>query len=411
MSVLVHSGDAALRAALVECVRRTGHASEAVQAGALAHRLALGDAHVLVLDLAAPDAEQALAALRGAAAPVGLVALVADATPQNLVGALRAGASRLLRKPFGPAQLERAVALAARQHGARLDAPALVAEAPVSRALLARLEALAPTDVSVALHGESGSGKTRVARWLHANGARRAGRFVEVACAELANEVAEGAWCGGPDEALRPRISAAWNGTLVLEEPSQLAPELQARLLVLLEERAHEPLELRVITTSRHPLAEQASRGSLLAELADRLAVVELEVPPLRARREDLPVLARELATLAAAALGEEPPRLDERALAALRRCELPGNVHQLENLMQRAALLFPGQPVEPALFERPHGVGMPLVPPEPRSLSLHELERAAIARALEVSRGNRTRAARALGISVRTLRNKLKRA
>lgn len=410
MSVLVHSGDAALRSALVDCVRRAGHASEALAAGSLVRRLAVGDARALVLDLAAPDAERALSALRQAAAPVGLVALMADATPEGLVAAVRSGATQLLRKPFRPHQLERAVALAVRQHGTRLDAPPLVAVAGASRALVSRLAALAATDLSVALHGESGTGKTRIARWLHANGTRRAGRFVEVACADLSGEEAAHELFGGQGGARGAGLANAWGGSLVLDEPDQLAPALQARLLHLLEEKSGEPLELRVITTSRRRLSEQAARGALLPDLADRLAVMELEVPPLRSRGADLPVLARELAALAAAEAGEEPPQLDEAALAALARCELRGNVRQLESLMQRAALLYPGQPVAASFFERPHGEAMPLAPPEPRSLSLREIERAAIARALQVSQGNRTQAARALGISIRTLRNKLKR-
>jgi len=410
VSVLVHTGDAELRAAVVDCVRRAGFACEPLAAGALARRLAVGDARALVLDLAAGDAELALAALRRARAPVGLVALVADATPHGLVAAVRAGASQLVRKPFGPAQLERAVSLATRA-GARLDAPPLVAVEPVTRALIARLEALAQTDLSVSLHGESGTGKTRTARWLHASGPRRAGRFVELPCADFADEEAERELFGEAGGVPSPRFSSAWGGTLVLDQPERLAPRLQARLLALLECSAREPLELRVLTTSRQPLAYEVTRGRLLPELADRLAVVELEIPPLRARPADVPVLARELAGLAAAAAGEEPPLLDEALLRALAESALPGNVRQLESLMQRAALLYPGRPVDPSFLERPLAERMPPLPLEAKSLSLRELERAAIARALDVSHGNRTLAARALGISVRTLRNKLRRA
>jgi DNA-binding NtrC family response regulator len=408
VSVLVHTGDGSLRAAMLACVRRAGRPAEAPAASALAQRLAAGDARVLVLDLAAPDAERALAAARHAASPPALVALVADASPEALVAALRAGACQLLRKPFRSVELERALALAARPAAARLDAPPLVAAAPLTRALASRLEALAATELSVALFGEPGTGKTRIARWLHARGARRGGPFVEMQCAALEPAEAERALFDGPEAAGGLRIANAWGGTLVLDEPAALPPALQARLLPLLE-AGGAPLPLRLVTTSRVPLSEQAACGALLPDLADRLGVVEVAVPPLRARRADVPVLARELAALAAAAAGVEPPLLDEEALAALARSELRGNVRQLETLMQRATLLFPGRAVDAAFFERPAGEALALASPEPRSLSLRELERAAIARALEVSQGNRTRAAQALGISVRTLRNKLR--
>jgi DNA-binding NtrC family response regulator len=401
MTVLVHTGDAALDAALVERVRRIGHGCETVKGALLAKRIALGDARALILDLSAPDAEAALAARNAASAPVGLVALLADATPASLVAAERRGATRILRKPFDTPQLERAITLAARFS---LGGEPLVGLAPASRALAQELRALAPTDLSVALHGESGTGKTRLARWLHANGARHAGRFEEADCAELGREAMKS---GSPHEVLATVLGAARGGTLVLDEPGQLERLLQGPLLAWLEAQGR---ELRVVTTSRRRLAEAVASGRLMAELADRLAVLELEVPPLRARRADLPELAEELGRLAAARTGDEPPRLDEAARIALLRSELPGNVRQLESLMQRAALLFPGHAIAPGFFERPHGEALGLLPFEPRNLSLRELERAAIARALEVARGNRTRAARALGISVRTLRNRLKR-
>lgn len=407
MSVLVHGGDVALRAELVDCLERAGWPCEAPAGAQLGTRLAAGDVRAIVVDLGAADAGQVLAAVDSAARPLGLVALVSDTAPQGLVDALRAGATQLLRKPFGPAQLECAVALAARRHTYGFGAPPLLAVEPRTRTLVARIDALACTDLSLALHGESGTGKTRVARWLHAHGARRAGRLVEVPCDDLCDAELElfGAGPGEPG-----RLSDSAHGSLVLDDPARLSPRIQTRLLEWLEHRAGQPLP-RVITTSRGPLSRQVTQGRLLPDLAERLAVVELELPTLAERRADIPPLARELAAAAAAAAGEPPPVLDDALLEALAERPLAGNVRQLESLMQRAALLFPGRPVDPGFLERPAGEGLAPLPLELPTLSLDRLERLAIARALELSQGNRTRAARALGINVRTLRNKLRRA
>lgn len=415
MSVLVHAADPALRDAIADAVRRAGHASEMLDAASLAQRLAGGDVYAVVLDLAASGAASALRAMCEATPEIAVVAMVPDASVTGCVEAWRSGARHVLRKPFDPAALERALAACApRPRSGWQEAARPLGADPAFCALLSRIGALGPTDVSVALSGESGSGKTRLAQWLHARSLRRAAACVEIAGGELDCDRAEPD-PGGHARALshlRARLEVARGGTLVLDEPGEIPPALQARLLRLLEPRAGAlvPIaDVRVVTTSRATVEEQVARGLLLPDLGVRLAAVALEVPPLRERRGDLATLARHFAEAAVAANGGPPPRLDEAALCALAELPFPGNLRELESLMRRAALLFPGRTVHARSLARPLGAIPEPAPLELQTLDLAALERAAIERALAIASGNRTVAAGALGISARTLRSKLR--
>jgi DNA-binding NtrC family response regulator len=200
---------------------------------------------------------------------------------------------------------------------------------------------------------------------------------------------------------------------LLLEEVAELPRGEQLALLRFLIERTSAqgvPLDVRVVATTRHGLARDAAEGRVHPDLAARLAAAEVAIPPLRARPLELAPFARTLAERAACAAGSAPPLLDEATLEALRDLDWPGNLHQLENLMSRAALLAPGRRVDLAALAGGGGRGPARLARESiATLDLRELEREAIERALAASDGDRALAARALGIHVRTLRNKLR--
>jgi two-component system response regulator FlrC len=314
---------------------------------------------------------------------------------------------------------------------AKENAP--VAVSAGMREVLAAAEDVAATPTTVLLLGESGTGKEVLARFIHRHSPRADGPWVAVNCAALPSEILEselfgherGAFTGAAERRVG-RVEQADKGTLLLDEISEMPLLLQAKLLRVLQERevdrvgGHRPIsvDVRVIATSNRDMEEMVRAGQFRADLYYRLNVFPLSLPPLRERREDIPTLAAFLLCEAAAALGRPAPTLSDAALAALLTYRFPGNIRELGNLLERALVRCKS----PILDEIHLGIapkGPRLVAPPPdatdasslpagMSLDLGELERLAIAEALRRVGGNRTHAARLLGIGLRTLRNKL---
>ncbi|MFT3915807.1 MAG: sigma 54-interacting transcriptional regulator [Anaeromyxobacteraceae bacterium] len=305
-----------------------------------------------------------------------------------------------------------------------------VAESPAMREALLAIDDVADTPTTVLLLGESGAGKEVLARRLHARSARRDGPWVAVNCAALPAELLEselfgherGAFTGAADRRAG-RFEQASGGTLLLDEISELPLPLQAKLLRVLQEREIDrvggqrpvPVDVRVVATTNLDLAAMVREGRFRSDLYYRLNVYPVTVPPLRDRPEDVLPLARGLLAEAAAALGREVPGLGEEAEAALLDHGWPGNVRELRNVVERAVVRSRGAAVGPVHLglaaspvprrsAAPAG-GMPAELP----LDLATLERIAIEEALRRVDGNRTHAARLLGIGLRTLRNKLR--
>ncbi|HTT69735.1 MAG TPA: sigma-54 dependent transcriptional regulator [Anaeromyxobacteraceae bacterium] len=313
---------------------------------------------------------------------------------------------------------------------AALLPPEPVAVSPAMREVLEAARDVAPTPTTALLLGESGTGKELLARFLHQH-SQRPGAFVAVNCAALPAELLESELFGhergaftGAAERRAGRFEQAQRGTLLLDEVSELPLPLQAKLLRVLQEREVDrvggqrpiPVDVRIIATSNRDLGQMVERGLFRADLYYRLNVFPIVLPPLRERREDLPALAEALVLDAAAALGRRPPALDLAALAALLTHPFPGNVRELRNLLERALVRCRGPVIGPAHLHL-HRAGpvadLPAIAPgaEAPALPLHlgELERLAIGEALRRAGGNRTHAARLLGIGLRTLRNRLR--
>jgi two-component system response regulator FlrC len=302
----------------------------------------------------------------------------------------------------------------------------LVAASAAMRELLEAAEDVAATSTTVLLLGESGTGKELLARHLHA-GSGRTGPWVAVNCAALPAELLESELFGhergaftGATERRQGRFEQAHRGTLLLDEISELPLPLQAKLLRVLQEREVDrvggqrpvPVDVRVIATTNRDLGEMVRRGQFRSDLFFRLDVFPMVVPPLRERADDLPLLATALAEEAAARLGRATPALSPEALSALRRHSFPGNVRELRNLLERAVLRCRGARIEPHHLGLSPALGGAAAPaPAELPLDLSTLERMAIAEALRRVQGNRTHAARLLGIGLRTLRNKLREA
>jgi transcriptional regulator with PAS, ATPase and Fis domain len=277
----------------------------------------------------------------------------------------------------------------------------------------------------VLLQGESGTGKEVAARAIHLAGPRRDGPFIRINCAAIPESLLEselfgyerGAFTG----AVQPRqgkFELANGGTLLLDEISEMPFAMQAKLLRVLQEREFMRLgaryatrtDVRIIATTNRHLQQEVREGRFREDLYFRLAVVPLVVPPLRQRKEDIPLLVEHFVGSFCAENGKPRLEVGEAAMAALVRPEWPGNVRQLQNVIERAVILGAGHRLDERLLD----LGGEMDgsdgdrPSLDADLTLRDMERELILRKLRRTGGNRTRAARELGISVRTLRNKL---
>jgi two-component system response regulator FlrC len=427
--VLIVEADAALRADLLRAVRAAGYqADAAADVDAARERVLATPVDAALVDVSDAGGLASLERLREAAPGLALVATGACSSVPLALEVIKRGAARFVRKPFHVGALEAALAAATRRAAPPARAPStlLLTQDPGMTRLLELARSAAATEATLQIVGESGTGKDLLARFVHRESPRRAGPFVVVNCAALPEGVAEtelfgherGAFTGAV-AARDGQVTAADGGTLVLDDVGETAPRLQPKLLRVLQEREVHPVgaaapravDVRVVATSQRDLREEVAAGRFREDLYFRLDVIVLALPPLRERPGDVPLLARTFLRRFAEQGGFEEPRLPEAALARLCRHPFRGNVRELENLMRRAVVLFPGRDVdvEKLLARRVAGEGAPpaseLASP---TLNLRELERQAIVRSLAESNGNRTAASRALGISVRTLRNKI---
>ncbi|GBD40852.1 Transcriptional regulatory protein ZraR [bacterium HR39] len=414
----------------------SGHVAEAVAAaaaGGTAIRrepdperalaaLRAGGVDLVLVDVAVGIAAF-VRALRGERMLVPVVAFGTGSDARAAADAIRAGAADFLSLP-PDAELVRAII----ESLAGTDRE-IVAEDPVMLACLERAKLFAPAEAAVLLTGESGTGKEVVARFLHRHSRRADGPFVTVNCAAIPDPLLEselfghekGAFTGAVARRIG-RFEEASGGTLLLDEISEMDARLQAKLLRALQEREIDrvggsrpvPVDIRVIATSNRDLLKEVEAGRFRQDLYFRLAVLHLELPPLRERPRDIAPLARHFARRYAR-LNGLPERLpDPAAVARLESHDWPGNVRELENCMHRAVLLATGDAIGPEaiVFDSRRG---PAPSPSPAAAAplacrpLADIEREVILETLRRTDGNRTRAAELLGISIRTLRNRLR--
>ncbi|MEZ4249320.1 MAG: sigma-54 dependent transcriptional regulator [Polyangiales bacterium] len=433
--ILVADDEEGLRSFLAEALELDDHEVRTAADGLAARALAEAEAFDLVLtDLKMPglDGMALLTHLRATQPEVEVVMLTAHGDVRAAVEAMRAGAFDFLTKPLqSPGELRLVVrrALERRSLRTRLEAthrerreePPLALEDPIMTPVVDALAKVARTSASVLLLGESGTGKEVAARRVHTTSERR-GAFVAINCAALSPALLESELFGhekgaftGAHAARRGRLELAEGGTLFLDEIGELAPELQAKLLRVLQERTFERVggvrtlraDVRWIAATHRDLAACMRDGSFREDLYHRLAVFPVRLPALRERPRDVIPLANLLLGELARELGRPVPKLSDPAAAALRARTWPGNVRELRNAMERAVVLLDGgdEVREEHLW---------LDEATRRDDGLHgtlaDLERRAIEAALARHDGNRRRAAEELGIGERTLYDKLKR-
>jgi DNA-binding NtrC family response regulator len=391
-------------------------------------RLAEGAFDVVVTDLRMPEVD-GLAVLRAARAhtpPVAVVLMTAHGTAESAVEAMKAGAADYVTKPFSMDELRMrigrlAAQAAAEAERARLVArltPDLVAASPAMASVLAAVRQVAPTDASVLLLGESGTGKSQLARAIHYQGRRAAGPFVEVHCAALPESLLEAELFGhekgaftGATQRKAGHLAAADGGTLFLDEIGEVTAATQVKLLRFLQDRTFVPVgataprsvEVRVVSATNRDLDEAVRSGAFREDFFYRLNVFAIRVPPLRERREDV----EPIATRFLAARGLPPEKLAPAALEALVAHDWPGNVRELENALERALILAGDGEIRPdhlsvgaAARGRPRDAAG-LVGP---GFSLDAFQRELLHAALAKAGGSKTKAAGFLGVTRRRL-------
>ena len=288
------------------------------------------------------------------------------------------------------------------------------------------IEKLARSQAPIYISGESGSGKELAARLIHTRSARSSGPFVPVNCGAIPENLMESEFFGyrkgaftGADSEREGFFQAANGGTLFLDEVADLPLAMQVKLLRALQEKrvrkvgsvTEEAVDLRVICATHRNLKDCVDKGVFRQDLYYRLNVIELRMPPLRERMEDIPVLVD---SLLLKLVGEGHPRLSEAAKAALQTYSFPGNVRELENILERATALAGGEVIEADDLQLSLADTLAGETPGRGSESLDDylnrLERQAILEALKQTEGNRTAAARQLGVTFRSLRYRLER-
>jgi DNA-binding NtrC family response regulator len=466
-TILCLDDEPAIGLILQDTLERAGH--EAVSAHNVPQALQAlqaGTVDLIISDYRMPGLTglEFLALLRQEGYETPLIMLTGYGSIEHAVAAIKAGAIDYITKPVRPEQLELAVNQALevvklRRENERLrkevmeyrNERQIIGDSPAIRRVLQTVATAAPTRATVLLEGESGTGKELFARAIHAQSDRREGPFIKLNCAALPEGLIESALFGhekgaftGAIKRVEGAFERAHGGTLLLDEISEMRLDLQAKLLRVLQEQEFErvggsvaiKVDVRIIATTNRDLAAFSAAGHFRQDLYYRLGVIPVRLPPLRERKDDIPLLAYRFASHYGHEIGKEVSGISPQALELLQQYDWPGNVRELQHAVERAVILsteplipvhaFDGQrfglsgawsgpaPARISTDFLTAGAGSTPTMAIPdgavvlTSLNVGEAEAKLIARALEVSNGNRTRAADLLGMSVRTLRNKL---
>jgi DNA-binding NtrC family response regulator len=473
--VLVIDDEPFIRRTFEEVLRGKRYGVSSAGTLADAERLLKRDQFDLVfLDVRLPDGEGTAfleKMFKGLNPPLAIM-MSGFGTVESAVECMRLGAFDYLLKPFSISQIEVLVRKAETYRqmvrvneylaSELTSAKELVGESDPILMLREVLRKVAPTEATVLIQGENGTGKELVAQAIYRASGRAAQPYIRVNCAALSESLMESEFFGhekgaftGATERREGRFELASGGTLLLDEISEISPRLQAKLLRVLQEREFErvggtktiQVDVRVLATTNRDLGKSVEKGDFREDLYYRLNVFPVSVPPLRERRGDIELLARHFLNHFCRQHGKADVALTAECISILEAHRWPGNVRELQNTVERAVILSePGMPLSPVVLGLGEGTGFPVavqlplkrskiaagsrssantpaakggesVPPDSTvtdsgaahlTMPLAEVEKNHILRVLESSGGNRTRASETLGISIRTLRNKL---
>jgi len=443
--VLIVEDDPTTRLGLTELVRTWGFATEAAADGEEAlQRITAFRPSIIISDLVMPrmGGLELLRALKEEGGELTIVILTAQGTVETAVEAIKEGAYDYLSKPIEPQRLKilldkiverqdtrREVKVLRRQLRDHGTFGKMIGNSPEMRKVYQVVEQAAPTSASVLIWGESGTGKELVAQTIHQLSPRAQMPFVPINCAAIPETLLEseifghekGAFTGAADRR-EGCFELADRGTLFLDEIAEMTPATQVKLLRVLQERAfrrlggraEQTVDVRVIAATNVNPAEAVKSGKLREDLYYRLNVFAMELPPLRQRKDDLSLLIQAFLAEFNARNGKSVTAVEPAAMKTLEQYHWPGNVRELRNVVERAVILASGEFIEskhlpPLVMEARPGVAGPVVSLEPGT-TVEEAEERLILMTLKHTRDNKTRAAEILGISLKTLHNKLNR-
>jgi two-component system, NtrC family, nitrogen regulation response regulator NtrX len=446
--VLIVEDEPAIQLALSGLLRRMGlEVDQALGGEEAIRKLQDGAYDLVVTDLSLGGAATGLDVLRAskdARAETPVVMITAHGTEKIAVDAMKAGAEDYLPKPFDNDEMRLVVTRAlertrlAREHRMLLDRVgrdyglgAMIGAGPAMRQVCAQIRKAAETDLTVLVRGESGTGKELVAQAIHEGSPRARRSFVAVNCAAISRELVESELFGhekgaftGANARRVGRFEAADGGTIFLDEIGDMPLETQAKVLRVLEDQRFERVggsktiqtNVRVVAATHKDLEAEVARGGYRADLYYRLRVVELVVPPLRERLEDLPALVDRFLEQLAARLGREKKRVGDGAMARLARHAWPGNVRELRNAIEQAAVLASGDRIEEGDLLLSGGAPAP-GPTASTGASFADAKRRAVEQfektflvdALKRHGGNISQTADAIGMVRQSLQQKLK--
>ena len=445
--VLVVEDEAAMRLALCGLLKRAGHDVAVASDAAEALRALDAEAFDLVItDLAlgaAGSGMDVLGAAREGQRETPVIVITAQGSEKVAVQAMKAGAAHYVPKPFDNDELRLVIARElertrlAREHrllrervARERGLGAMIGGGAAMRAVFDMITRVAETDLGVLVRGESGTGKELVAEALHERSVRSARPFVAVNCAAIGKELVESELFGhekgaftGADARRIGRFEAAAGGTIFLDEVGDMPAATQAKVLRVLESRVFERVgstqpiraDARVIAATHRDLETDVREGRFREDLYYRLKVIEIAVPPLRERAEDIPALAAHFGERIAKQLGRAPRPWSDAATRALCRHTWPGNVRELRHVVEQASVLAVGETIEAedlrlgAHGPAAHSQGAHVLFADAKRAAIEHFERTWLSAALEAHEGNVSRTAASIGIARQSLQQKLK--
>jgi two-component system response regulator HydG len=445
--LLVVDDDPGHRVMLRTVLKDWGYGVAEAESGEKAVELARARSFDLILMDVRMAGMSGLAALKEIKAynpAIPVLIMTAYSNVESAVEALKSGAYDYLTKPLDlevlrlgceraleHSQLKSENSLLRERFGGSIDSRGMIGNSPAILKIMEMMGMVAPSEATVLITGESGTGKELMAKAIHANSPRRKGPFVAVNCAALAETLLESELFGhergaftGADKRREGRFLLADKGTIFLDEIGETSATMQAKLLRVLQERAFErvggestlQVDVRVLAATNRDLQADVEAGRFRADLYYRLNVVTLRLPPLRERIEDIPLLAEHFLGRLALKNRKAAKGFTPAAMNCLLKHSWPGNVRELENAVERAVVLLVGDYVSegelpPHLACQDKGASFPLAQtPDQAGMSLEEVEKEAILKTLDVCAGNKSEAARRLGITRKTLHAKLQR-
>ncbi|MEY4760840.1 MAG: hypothetical protein RLZZ200_696 [Pseudomonadota bacterium] len=414
-------------------LQRMGHATSTAATVAEARsRLGSESFDLCLSDMRLPDGDglQLLAWIQENRPGLPVAIITAHGNVETAVQALKGGAFDFVSKPVDVGDLRRLVSRALKLGEQRTDATMskmvrLLGGSASMQKLREMISRVARSQAPVHITGESGTGKELVARLIHQSGPRQEGPFIPVNCGAIPAELMESEFFGhkrgsftGAVNDKKGLLQAAEGGTLFLDEVADLPLHMQVKLLRVIQEKTVRPIgesqelpvDVRILSATHRKLADQVAAGQFREDLYYRVNVIELRVPPLRERREDIAELAQAALGRLARRSGLDAPELSEDALSGLETYDFPGNVRELENILERALALCAGDRIQAEDLQLRLSAGQRTESTPELDQQIEHLERQAIQKALEQTRFNKTAAARLLGITFRALRYRMER-